>query len=196
MLRNPSSDFYTVEENKVVIRFLPEMLKELESPAYLAFRQLEYSYQANLTITLGMLLAEEEAGISILQSNEYHILFRIKQCEECEFNHCRIQVVKYIKDKEQLLAERLLSDFITESGDHTIGFKIIGHGQRADFVFQYKQVDYQVLKDVDIHEMSTEVAGGFVGNTIGVYASSCGRDTRNTADIVDFRIIYDTEGIE
>lgn len=196
MLRNPSSDFYTVEENKVVIRFLPEMLKELESPAYLAFRQLEYSYQANLTITLGMLLAEEEAGISILQSNEYHILFRIKQCEECEFNHCRIQVVKYIKDKEQLLAERLLSDFITESGDHTIGFKIIGHGQRADFVFQYKQVEYQVLKDVDIHEMSTEVAGGFVGNTIGVYASSCGRDTRNTADIVDFRIIYDTEGIE
>lgn len=53
-----------------------------------------------------------------------------------------------------------------------------------------------MLKDVDIHEMSTEVAGGFVGNTIGVYASSCGRDTRNTVDIVDFYIIYDTEGIE
>ncbi|WP_066717025.1 glycoside hydrolase family 43 protein [Clostridium sp. Marseille-P299] len=196
MLRNPSSDFYTLEKDKIMMKLLPETLKELKSPAYLGFRQLEYFYSANLTIELDRLLAEEEAGIAILQSNEYYILFRIKQCEECEFNHCRIQLVKCIKEKEQLLAERLLSDFMTDSQDHIIGFKIIGHGQRADFIFQYNQVDYQVLKDVDIHEMSTEVAGGFVGNTIGVYASSCGRKTKNTLEVKDFHIEYELEVLE
>lgn len=193
MLRNPVSDFYTVEEKKVILRFLPTTLKDLDSPAYLGFRQLEYYYVAELEITLGMLNGEEETGITILQSNEYHMMFRVKQCGKNDYNCCKIQVVKCLKLQEHILAEALLSDYNNESGNHTISFKINGHGQKADFIFQYDNKEHTMLKDVDIHEMSTEVAGGFVGNTIGVYASSSGKDTKNAVEVVDFNILYNNE---
>ena len=69
-------------------------------------------------------------------------------------------------------------------------FKVRGEGQKANFLLETEGSEELLAGDVDIHEMSTEVAGGFVGNTIGVYASSNGRESENTLDILDFTIRY------
>ncbi len=184
MLRNPSSNFAQTVDGVVRLSFLPETLKELESPAYMGFRQLDYLYEAQLEFRCDKLLKQEEAGLAILQSNEFHMLFRIKKLSENQ--EVALQVVKCLKKEEYLLAETCLREESLE----VLRLKVKGHGQKADFILCHKEEEISVIADVDIHEMSTEVAGGFVGNTIGVYASSCGRRSDHYIDILKFTITY------
>jgi xylan 1,4-beta-xylosidase len=187
-LRNSEHDFYAFENGIMRLNFLPATMKDLASPAYLGFRQLSYEYEAVLELEFDKINASEETGLVILQSNEYHMLYRIK-------NHgddIKLQVVKCINSKENIIAERLLSQIDYKknirNNSSSIALKIKGHGQRADFILQTDVLEVLVDKDVDIHEMSTEIAGGFVGNTIGVYASSCGELSNNYIKILNFTI--------
>lgn len=191
MLRNPSNKFYQEIDGAVRLSFLPETLKELESPAYLGFRQLEYDYEAELELRYPELGFEEETGLTILQSNEFHMLFRITK-KDARDRELTLQVVKCVNKVENLLAEKQLVVSGSEPNkENKLSLKIKGHGQKADFILCSEGQEISLIKDVDIHEMSTEVAGGFVGNTIGVYATSCGKPTEHYVDIMNFSIRYE-----
>jgi len=192
MLRNPKEQFYENNNGIIRLRFLPETLKELESPAYLGFRQLEYNYEANLDVEFNKLTDTEEFGLVILQSNEYHMLLRLKYKKEAAAYS--LQLVKCLNLQDHILEEKLVSSDELEadsaSGAKNIKLKIKGHGQKADFYAVIGQKELPLKLDADIHEMSTDIAGGFVGNTIGVYASGNGVKTDNYIDILDFTIRY------
>jgi alpha-N-arabinofuranosidase len=189
MLRNADRNFYESKDGIVSIKYLPATMKDLDSPAYLGFRQLSYQYEAGLEIGIHGMAGAEETGLVILQSNEYHMLFRAKRVETAD-NLLAVQAVKCVDSKDIILKELLLEESsLTE--DIKIKLKVIGHGQKADFILVMEDKDVTVLENVDIHEMSTEVAGGFVGNTIGVYASACGQHSDNKVDIIDLTIRYD-----
>ncbi|HWT76818.1 MAG TPA: family 43 glycosylhydrolase [Mobilitalea sp.] len=194
MLRNPKEKFYTNINGTVRLNFLPKTLKELESPAYLGFRQLEYNYEAVLDMEFDRLSDTEEAGLVILQSNEYHMLLRMKKQMDSEADNITLQVVKCLKLEEHLLAEKCLytNELKRNKEADKLGLKIKikAYGQKADFIQVMEECEVPLLENVDIHEMSTEIAGGFVGNTIGVYASSCGEPSENFIDIKDFTIRY------
>jgi alpha-N-arabinofuranosidase len=187
-LRNHEEKFYHVNEGKVRLNYLPTTLKELKCPAYLGFRQLSYHYQAILEMEFEQLNTYEEAGLSILQSNEYHMLFVVKNKGNSSAQELVLQVIKCTNSKEQILVEKHLD--VMESCPNNLKIKVKGHGQRADFILLDKEYEIPILLNVDIHEMSTEVAGGFVGNTIGVYASSNGEVSNNYMDILEFYVEY------
>jgi alpha-N-arabinofuranosidase len=193
-LRNSLDTFYSSIDGAVRLTLLPETLKELESPAYLGFRQLEYNYEAELDMEIEFLSVGEEAGFVILQSNEYHMMFRVINKEGQENDGLSLQVIKVTNKQEQLLAETFL-DAKLMRGSYTkekLAIKLIvrGHGQMADFLYLLNGAIVPLASNIDIHEMSTEVAGGFVGNTLGVYATSAGKSSDNYIDIKNFVIRY------
>ncbi|WP_404332324.1 hypothetical protein [Mesobacillus maritimus] len=60
--------------------------------------------------------------------------------------------------------------------------KITAHGQDYSFYFGENTSNYQtLLENVDGRILSTDVAGGFVGTEIGLYASSNGDRSKNKA---------------
>jgi alpha-N-arabinofuranosidase len=187
MLRNADRSFYESVDGVLKIKYLPLTMKDLDSPAYLGFRQLEYQYNAVLTVGVANMTDSQETGLVILQSNEYHMLFRVKKAQNGDA--LMLQVVKCLGGKEQVLAE-LTPENRKASEYSRITFKITGHGQQASFVLLTENNEIPVLLNADIHEMSTEVAGGFVGNTIGVYASANGVISKDKVEIVDFSICY------
>jgi len=192
-LRNPKDEFFKNNNEKIRLKFLPETLKELESPAYLGFRQLEYNYEATLVIEFDMLNEGDETGFVILQSNEYHIKFCIKSEEKSTDNLLKFQVIKCTNKEDHLLAEKLIPSSELKLGDIDrmgIRIKVKGHGQKADFIWINSEEEVPMLGNVDIHEMSTEIAGGFVGNTLGVYATSNGTSSENFIDITELTIRY------
>jgi alpha-N-arabinofuranosidase len=193
MLRNTDMNFFKRDNGILSIELSPYTLKELESPSFLAVRQLEYVYEAVMEFGFQPLL-DEEAGFTILQSNQYYIQFRIKNMGSKEENKLVLQVVKCIADKEQILAQRLLeaTDYTQNERFKTpvIKLKVNVEGQKASFTLCSSVKDLCIVNDEDIHEMSTEIAGGFVGNVIGVYASSCGKSSDNQMNIYDFSINY------
>jgi alpha-N-arabinofuranosidase len=168
-------------------------LKELENPAFLAVRQLEYTYEAVMEFAFEPLL-DEEAGFTIMQSNQYYIQFRIKNVGTEEENKLILQVVKCTAGEDQILAEKRIevADYLQnpKSEMPVIKLKIDAKGQKANFTLCSSVKDLPILNDLDIHEMSTEIAGGFVGNTLGAYASSCGKNSDNQISIYDFSIKY------
>lgn len=190
MLRNHVKDFFQYQEGILSLSYLPETLKELESPAYLGFRQLSYHYEARLKLCFKEITQTEETGLVILQSNEYHMLFRVCKPMNTEEDKVVLQVVKCTCGDDHIIAEKQLRlDDYMYQGNFVIDIKVIGYNQKADFILCNKE-DESIALEVDIHEMSTEVAGGFVGNTIGVYASSNGTPSVNKVDIIDFTIKY------
>lgn len=83
------------------------------------------------------------------------------------------------------LKRESISDFMK------VLIKVRGHGQKADFIhIDEEHGERIILKDEDIHEMSTEVAGGFVVNILGVYDSSCGKKSEHYIDIYESSILY------
>lgn len=193
-LRNTRKEFWHYQEGELKLSCLPQTLKELACPAYLGLRQLDYQYEAKLTILLGELKEGEEAGLVILQSNEYHILFRAKKEVRETVEQPVLQVVKVIKGIDQILGEQYINTNMlwdTKTPDSLVlRFMIKGHGQKADFLLLGTEGETTILEDVDVHEMSTEVAGGFVGNTIGVYATSNGAESDSCVYVKEFRIAY------
>lgn len=63
-----------------------------------------------------------------------------------------------------------------------IELKIVNRGQEADFYYRVKEEFKKLLENVDMHLLSTEIAGGFTGCTIGMYATSNGNESSNYAD--------------
>lgn len=192
-LRNSDMTFFKRDKGILSLKLSPYTLKELENPAFLAVRQLEYTYEAVMAFDFKPLL-DEEAGFTILQSNQYYIQFRIKNIGCKEDDKLSLQVVKCIAGQEQILAQRFLeaTDYIQNESFKTsvIKLKVNTKGQKASFTLCGSVKDLLVLNDVDIHEMSTEIAGGFVGNVLGVYASSCGKSSDNQINIYEFYIMY------
>ena len=68
-----------------------------------------------------------------------------------------------------------------------IYLKVVSKRQKLDFYYGYDGINYKVLqRNVNSINLSTEIAGGFVGCTIGMYATSNGEVSNNYADFYWF----------
>ncbi|RDY31445.1 glycoside hydrolase family 43 protein [Lachnotalea glycerini] len=173
MLRNPEEGMYNMAEREgyLRMRLYKDNLKKAANPAYIGVRQQGYYYQSDTLLDFTANQDGEEAGIAVLQSNLYHIRFG-----------------KIMEHKEEWLIVALC-----ENGTDTIiskqkaprgklELRIINRGQKADFYYRVKEEFLPIASGVDMYKLSTEVAGGFTGCTIGMYASSNGWESVNYAD--------------
>ena len=77
----------------------------------------------------------------------------------------------------ETIAEALLDDFYSE-----LYLRIAEQGQDLTFTYSTNGKLYRTLADhIDARMLSTDVAGGFVGNTIGIYATSNGEPSDTCA---------------
>ena len=76
----------------------------------------------------------------------------------------------------------LITDVPLETKTGKIGLRIASVGDTYSFSFSEDAKKWKLLKDqVDGKFLSTKVAGGFIGCLYGLYATSSGESTTNTA---------------
>lgn len=166
-LRAPAEQFCSMTKSMLCLYLRPETMKEEAVPAYVGVRQHHLNYQA--AAWMEFVPGEgEEAGLCIVQSNDYHLRF-VKAKRK---NMVVLQVILCENGQDQVLAAWQAPD-----GPGTL--RIIAREHRAKFWYEGNGQRLLIAEDVDIHNLSTETAGGFVGCTIGMYASSNGQETRN-----------------
>jgi alpha-N-arabinofuranosidase len=91
-----------------------------------------------------------------------------------------LQIVECIKGEDVLISKE-------EICPGKLYLKIVSNGQNLTFYYGNDGINFKVLQEnVNSKNLSTEVAGGFVGCTIGMYASSNGNPTNNYADFYWF----------
>lgn len=118
--------------------------------------------------------ANEKAGLVILQS-ESHFYFIGKSKVN---GQNMVQLFKGVPDKKEM---ELLSEAPLLNSD-SLRLKIDSYGDYYNFSFAEKGGNFKVLKDhVDGKFLSTHDAGGFLGALYGMYATSSGKSSINSA---------------
>jgi xylan 1,4-beta-xylosidase len=123
---------------------------------------------------------DEVAGMVLLQSNRYHL--RMEYALEGDQT-----IVRLVQCKDGV--ETLINTIPWHSDRFEM--KISAHGQDFSFYFGDGEKNIPLAQKVDGRILSTDVAGGFVGTTIGLYASGNGRESHNIADfdLFEYRAI-------
>lgn len=173
-LRSSIEDQYDLQARPGFLRLYlkPEKLTELARPSFIGRRQQHIDFSATTVMEFDPAQDQEAAGLVVLQSNEYHYRFTRTIID----GEQRIQLIKVAGGTETILASE-------KCALNKVYLKVEARGQ--DFGFYYGEAlnNLQTLKEnVDGRILSTDVAGGFVGNYIGVYASSNGTESSNHAD--------------
>lgn len=126
------------------------------TPSYVCIRKDAHLFEAKASLYTDNLFMGARAGIAYFQNNRYHLRFEISECYA--------RVVMVIDGKEEVVAEASVYDSPT-----TLVLRV--QRLRAScFILTAKGME-PVVRNLDISALSTEVAGGFVGCTVGLCAT-------------------------
>lgn len=155
-LRKPINDAVKFSEDGLLLKCGTDNLSGLGVPSYLCLRQDSKSFEAKIELYTDNLMAGARAGLCLFQSNEYHVRFEVSEG--------RGRVVFVRKGIEELIASDYLNDspaslIMKVNGINLSVYQLTDKGMRP------------FVRDLDISDLSTEVAGGFVGCTVGIFAN-------------------------
>ena len=171
-LRNAKSKFYAIDKGKLQLSTLMHTLKDLETPAYLGLRQQSMWYTLETEMTFLPLQEGEEAGLAIMQNNKYHIRFVLGKFEGKK----QLRVITTEEKMDKL-------DKAYDINDSQLYLRIQGNKQDLSFSYSIDGQNYhQIIDGVNARILSTEIAGGFVGCTMGMYTTSNHQETKNHAE--------------
>lgn len=153
-----------------------DTLKDLAEPAYLAVRQQHQYFVVETELYICFGNGDGCAGIALMQNNENHVRIECFHEDKKE----GIRVVQSIQGHDDNLCS------VESNKTKKAGLKIFVYGLHADVWFRLNE-DWQLLiSKISIESLSTEIAGGFVGCTVGMYASGNGKDIGGYADFALF----------
>lgn len=172
MLRNPDENMFRFPEDSegIFLRTLSASITEKASPAYLGIR--ETSMNGELSTLLSFTPAEgEEAGLAVVQSDEANLRFVLRKHD----GNTVLSVIKTEHGTSETVAE-------LPYGTSEVTLTMRQELQKMRFSYSENGTAFTELSEtVDTRFLSTEWAGGFVGNTLGITASSNGRQSENEA---------------
>lgn len=173
-LRNPKEDWYDLNERKgyLLMDTRPETVSGTSNPSFIAHRQQHLTGEAAVSMEFKTEKSNEKAGLIAFQ-NESHYYFIAKSYEE---NSPVVQLFKGSEDGNELLASQKL----VASGE-AIEFKVEFNEDNYRFYYKTNSGWNNLGGDLDGKYLSTKVAGGFVGNNIGMYTTSHGEASENRA---------------
>ena len=145
----------------VNLRPLSRGLADKSQPAFLARRQQHRDFTASTRLELPD-SAGVEAGLAAFQSSEFHYFLAVRQ-SGASF---RISLQEVRAGTPTTLAGQTLT---LPAGHVVLGMEQAG--ARLGFFFEPEPGRQTwLIRDVDARLLSTQVAGGFVGATIGIHA--------------------------
>ncbi len=192
-LRTPRGGFWSLTESpgRLRLRLKPERLSDLANPSLIARRQQHLNFRAAAEMDFAPAAPGESAGLVLLQNADHHFRLEygwdpgtdepIRASEpaaaggESAAQHrvdeasASLTLTVRRRGEEEILASVPWDKRRTQ-------FKVEARGQ--DYGFYYREDERQtwipLVRHADGRVLSTDIAGGFTGAYIGLYASSNG----------------------
>lgn len=172
--RTPRRKNYSLTERPGWLRLYlsPISLKDVGNPAFLGRRQQHKCFSARTKMEFQPQTEQESAGLALLMSNDFHL---------------RVEYMFLGGEPSLVLTRRFAGGDETVAAvpcrAQTVWLKVTAREQDYSFYFAEKAEAWQVLAEhVDGRLLSMEVAGGFTGALVGLYASSNGTGSGAHAD--------------
>lgn len=176
-IRTPRGDFWSLKERPgyLRLRLKPVTLTENANPAFVGLRQRDINFAARTKMEFSPKHEFEVAGLILLQNADFQ--YRVERVQS------ELRLIKREAGKEEAIAIRPYEQ-------KEIYFKVEASGQSYNFYIASKAEQWEILKEnVDGRILSSDVAGGFTGAYLGLYASSNGHESSNFADFDYFEYI-------
>ncbi|MBR4719606.1 MAG: family 43 glycosylhydrolase [Lachnospiraceae bacterium] len=155
-LRNPRDDMYELVSGEgLYLKCNTDLISGYGSPSYICIRQDCLCFEAAVTLKGDGLYDGARAGLCLFQSEDYMLRF--------EYSGVNGNVILRKDGKDEKLASLMCPQKLI-----TLVINVIG--TRATLFMVKDKTAAILVKGLDISCLSTEVAGGFVGCTIGLYA--------------------------
>jgi alpha-N-arabinofuranosidase len=146
---------------------------ELGNPSFIGKRQQHLYCQTEVSVDFSPKGENEKAGLIIFQ-DENHFYYLCKSIDQGKV------VVQLYKSKTEGTEMDLLAQANLESAK--VLFRIDAKGDQYSFHYAHTPDQWILLKDkVDGKFLSTQVAGGFIGCVFGMYTTSSGEESTNSA---------------
>lgn len=161
-LRTPPATFANLTENPgaVTLHARTDRLDGRHAPAYVARRVQHARFTAATSLRLP-LAAEVSAGLVAYQSEAHHFYLGIRHTGQAH---------EIFLERADGRAPEIVARATLPPGEH-VELRLRVEADRATFSFATKPGDWHVLiADVDARLLTTRVAGGFVGATVGLHA--------------------------
>ena len=172
LLRNPKEDMYRLTGKALELKLQPETLKEKASPSYVAIRQQHHAFSVSARVKVAELSGKECAGIALMQSDEYNL--RVEADSEV------IKAILCEKGEDTVLGTYPTAEAY-EADKESVVLRIEVNGLTASV-----SLGDTTIGSIPVSALSTEVAGGFVGCTVGMYASANGEQSDKYAAFESF----------
>jgi len=169
-----SKSFSLSQKRGLTMKLKPETIMEMGNPSFIGKRQQHLYCMTEVELDFSAKSEKEKAGLAIFQ-DESHFYFLSKSAEN---GRPMIQLYKSFTGKKDM---ELLGQMPVADVSKPVKLRITAEGDSYSFHFSQGS-SWQLLKDkVDAKFLSTQVAGGFIGCLFGMYATSSGEATTNSA---------------
>jgi alpha-N-arabinofuranosidase len=161
-IKNPIREDYILSDNGLKMRLAAGEISKMEAMSYLCLRQTHHDYEVSTSLEFTPENDNEAAGLVAYQNHDYS--YRLLRTTR------GIVVIKCEKNVHTTLAECAFSE-------NTATLKITARAQSMNFYVN----DALIFEGACGRMLTSDVAGGFVGTTLGIYATAHGADSQRYA---------------
>ena len=172
-IRLPNDENYILGENVLKLRGTKITLDELESPTFIGLRQKDFK----AAISCNVSILDGEAGITLYMDENHHYDLALRKCTGGYEVIKRLNIGDIKSVEEQLEIKNINNVSLIIQADH----------EAYSFFIQLEKEKIN-LGTAQTKYLSSEIAGGFTGVIIGLYASNQGNYTY--ACFKDFKCNY------
>lgn len=175
-MRTHDKNSYSLSKKEgLTLKLKPETVMDLGNPSFIGKRQQHLNSTAETELTFEPKLDNEKAGLVILQ-DEGHFYFLGKSKAQGK------DVLQLYKSKPKSKEMELLTEVPLDAKRGKLGLRITSQGDSYGFQYSTDSKNWTLLKDqLDGKFLSTKVSGGFIGCVYGLYATSSGEASTNSA---------------
>lgn len=164
-LRTAASDLYSLMETPgyLTLKCADVSTSEKKTPAFVTRRMQHHKFECSTRMLFEPSDDKEAAGLLLFKDEGHQYFFCMSKTGDKKYLS-----LKQIGEKEQTLASQEIEANVKE-----VYLKVVSQGIGYDFYYSLNgDKKWKLLfKDVDASYLSTAVAGGFTGTTIGIYAT-------------------------
>jgi xylan 1,4-beta-xylosidase len=183
MLRTPRSEWYSLSKpsGSLTLDVRPETISGTGNPSFIARRQQHIYGSASSKMDFKPTSSNEFAGIVAFQGERHYYTLgkTIANGKEVVQLRKSEKAADAGSPETTVLAEALLKE---KDKNKPLYLKVAFKADKYAFYYSTKEGDWTLLQDnVDGTFLSTRTAGGFVGVTLGMYATSQGQPSKGKA---------------
>jgi xylan 1,4-beta-xylosidase len=183
-LRTPKENWYSTGKDGITLQLRPETCAGKGNPSFLARRQQHLAVAVSIPVELDAAFENEKAGLIVFQ-NEHHFYFLCLALKEGEMT---IQLYRSFPVPADPNKMELINEMASPASKNAPAFlKIVQRGKEYLFYVSANGKEWlQAGPPLDANWLSTATAGGFVGCSFAIYATSLGQPSQAAAHFGSF----------